>query len=92
MMKFVGRVEAGYLGRAEQRPGADALQRPLVPRCAPRQLKPYPRESGWESEECPKGQPPYRSRNRQKGPEHGGKAGSAEKAQPSPTCKTCMVW
>ena len=79
-------------GLLEQGPGADCLQRPLVPRCAPRQLKPSPRASGWESEECPKGQPPYRSRNRQKGPEHGGKAGGAEKAQTSQTCKTCMAW
>jgi hypothetical protein len=86
---------SGSVGRAPGNrclyPEADCLQRPLVPRCAPRQLKPYPRESGWESEECPKGQPPYRSRNRQKGPEHGGKAGGAEKAQTSQTCKTCMA-
>ena len=32
------------------------------------------------------------SRNRQKGPEDGGKAGGAEKAQTSQTCKTCMAW
>src|SRR5205823_2351557 len=49
---------SGSVGRAPGNrclyPEGDGCQRPLVPRCAPRQLKPYPRESGWESEECPK--------------------------------------
>jgi len=36
-MKFVGRVEVAYLGRAEQSAAPDCLQRPLVPRSRFRQ-------------------------------------------------------
>jgi hypothetical protein len=88
-------IPEGMLGRGlnkYQGFAGDGEQRPLVPRGAPRQRKPYPRESGWESEACPKGQPPSRSRHWQKGPAHGGKAGGGEQAQTAQTCKTGMAW
>jgi hypothetical protein len=48
--------------RAEPRRAGDGCQRPLVPRCAPQQLTPYPRGIGIGLGGYPRGQPPYRSR------------------------------
>jgi hypothetical protein len=67
-----------------------APQRPLVPRCAPQQLTLYPRISGKDLEEILEVSRLTRA-ERQKGQEHGGKAGGVTKAQTAQTRKTCMA-